>query len=297
VLWLGSLLLGFRVCTGLWSRVCSTAVGRATTRRRQSIIAKWGLGQLRAPRCEPAPARAQAHPDFSFQIADVVLHLERASAAAATAALAAVATFRSETAASREAAGEGGARGAAPSSDRRPRPGHPDRAGPGGGGAPSAASRAADGVALATFTECTAAVVGEVVALRGGRLLVRWADGSEALLGPDKARPGRLLTSANFYVQYMGAVCNSQLPSQYLIGRHNVKGKNGARVVAARGGRHTTRGGVSLPKQHSVRGSIVVGRCRRRSPHHAAAPGPVAASCSVGTAGRHHSRCRARCSC
>ncbi len=178
-----------RVLQGSWARAI---------RHRQSIITECGSGQFRAPRCEPAPVRAQAHPDFSFQIADVVLHLERASAAAATAALAAVATFRTETAAGREAAGEGGARGAAPSSDRRLRPGHPDRAGSGGSGIPSAARRAADGVALATFTECTAAVVGEVVALRGGRLLVRWADGSETLLGPDKARPG-LLTFAEFF--------------------------------------------------------------------------------------------------
>ncbi len=120
---------------------------------------------------------AQAHQDFSFQIADVVLHLERATAAAATAAAAAAAATALTSRGSHRASPAG-----------RARSGNPNPV-PGAFGASrgsKADSRDAQAAAVAAFAQPTAGVVGEVVALRAGHLLVHWADGSESLVGPDK---------------------------------------------------------------------------------------------------------------
>ena len=127
---------------------------------------------------DAAGGLAQAHPDFSFQIADVVLHLDLATAAAATAAAAA-------DAAAKAGPPERGAHKAAG--------GSPPARTRGGGAAGSRGDAAADGwsaqaAAIAAFAEPTAGVVGEVVALRAGCLLVHWGDGSESLVGPDKVR-------------------------------------------------------------------------------------------------------------
>lgn len=107
----------------------------------------------------------------------MVLHLDRASAAAATAAAAAA-----------EAAKAGPFVRGAHKAVGSPPPGRP-RGGAAGGRSDAAADGwSAQAAAIAAFAEPTAGVVGEVVALRAGRLLVHWGDYSESLVGPDKVR-------------------------------------------------------------------------------------------------------------